>query len=155
MFWCFGAVIPFTLTDPPCTQPSIFDLLPGPSSFFGRAPPAPAPVAPPATEEEEGEILRKRGWVPPRRSKSKSLRERLRGSEGSSTNPFLGRKRSKRGENPFDDEAHVVPQEEDEFSDVERPAEGEGEGMQLGSRRAVSSYMHWRINANFVHMIEG
>ncbi|KAJ6520081.1 hypothetical protein C8R45DRAFT_1085983 [Mycena sanguinolenta] len=121
--------------DPPAKQStSIFGYL-NPLALFTSSPPAEAEVQNLVSPEEaraaEVEQLRKRGWMPPGLARrQKSLRDRLRASEG--RNPFLGGTRvynrgknssqSNDGENPFADQdaAEITPQEVDEFFEIDR-----------------------------------
>nr|GAT61020.1 predicted protein [Mycena chlorophos] len=92
-------------------------------------------LSPEETRTAEIENLRKRGWMPPGLAKrQRSLRERLRASEGQ--NPFLGgsrvyyrgkkkeTNRDKDTENPFadgqGDAMEITPQEVDEFFEIDR-----------------------------------
>ncbi|KAJ7675361.1 hypothetical protein B0H17DRAFT_1334680 [Mycena rosella] len=89
-------------------------------------------ISPEEARAAEVEALRKRGWMPPGLARrQKSLRERLRATEGH--NPFLGGSRVYRGkkkdstgsgdaENPFADKdaSEITPQEVDEFFEIDR-----------------------------------
>lgn len=89
-------------------------------------------VSPEEARAAEVEQLRKRGWMPPGlQRRQKSLRDRLRASEG--RNPFLGGSRvysrrgksssqSNGGEDPFADQeaTEITPQEVDEFFEIDR-----------------------------------
>jgi len=94
-------------------------------------------LSPEEARTAEVENLRKRGWVPPGLARrQKSLRDRLRASEGQ--NPFLGGSRlyyrggkkrdglpgGSEGDNPFADTnadaTEITPQEVDEFFEIDR-----------------------------------
>ncbi|CAK5280315.1 unnamed protein product [Mycena citricolor] len=90
-------------------------------------------MSPNEAREAEVENLRKRGWIPPGlKQRQKSLRDRLRASEGN--NPFLGGSRvylragkksstsTTEVENPFTDQdaSELTPQEVDEFFEIDR-----------------------------------
>jgi len=121
---------------PPAKQSSsIFGYL-NPLALFSSPPAAEAEaqnlVSPEEARAAEVEQLRKRGWMPPGLARrQKSLRERLRASEGH--NPFLGGSRiytrgkknstgSGDAENPFADQdaSEITPQEVDEFFEIDR-----------------------------------
>ncbi|KAJ6575376.1 hypothetical protein B0H19DRAFT_935066 [Mycena capillaripes] len=120
---------------PPKQSSSIFGYL-NPLALFSSSS-APAAevdaqnlVSPEEARAAEVENLRKRGWMPPGLARrQKSLRDRLRASEG--RNPFLGgtrvyHKKSSTGttdsENPFADQdaSEITPQEVDEFFEIDR-----------------------------------
>ncbi|KAJ7103277.1 hypothetical protein B0H15DRAFT_942755 [Mycena belliarum] len=129
--------------EPPTKQSSsIFGYL-NPLALFSSSPSS-APAAgeaqtlmsPEEARAAEVETLRKRGWMPPGLARrQKSLRDRLRASEG--RNPFLGGSRvysakkkessggtADGGENPFADQEgdapEITPQEVDEFFEIDR-----------------------------------
>ncbi|KAJ7361484.1 hypothetical protein DFH08DRAFT_952040 [Mycena albidolilacea] len=124
--------------DPPAKQStSIFGYLNPLALFSGSSTPvaeaeAQNLVSPEETRAAEVEQLRKRGWMPPGlQRRQKSLRDRLRASEG--RNPFLGGSRvysrrgksssqSNGGEDPFVDQeaTEITPQEVDEFFEIDR-----------------------------------
>jgi len=123
--------------DPPAKQStSIFGYLNPLALFSSSSSPSAEPeaqtlVSPEEARAAEVEQLRKRGWMPPGLARrQKSLRDRLRASEG--RNPFLGGTRvytrgknssqSNDGENPFADQdaSEITPQEVDEFFEIDR-----------------------------------
>jgi len=117
---------------PPKQSKSIFGYLNPLALFSSSAPAAEADgqdlISPEEAQAAEVENLRKRGWMPPGLARrQKSLRDRLRASEG--RNPFLGgtrvynkSNRSGDGENPFADQdaSEITPQEVDEFFEIDR-----------------------------------
>ncbi|KAJ7193359.1 hypothetical protein GGX14DRAFT_589276 [Mycena pura] len=126
---------------PPKQSTSIFAYL-NPLALFSSSTTGPEGqtlLSPEEARTAEVESLRKRGWAPPGLARrQKSLRERLRASEG--RNPFLGGSRlyhrgggkkrdgGSEGENPFADPnadvdadaAEITPQEVDEFFEIDR-----------------------------------
>ncbi|KAJ7786574.1 hypothetical protein B0H16DRAFT_1708729 [Mycena metata] len=122
--------------EPPAKQSgSIFGYLNPLALFSSSAAPAAAPdaqnlISPEEARAAEVEQLRKRGWMPPGLARrQKSLRDRLRATEGH--NPFLGgsrvystrgKKKSSESEDPFADQdaSEITPQEVDEFFEIDR-----------------------------------
>jgi hypothetical protein len=116
----------------PFQSKSIFGYLNPLALFSSSAPAAEADgqnlISPEEAQAAEVENLRKRGWMPPGLARrQKSLRDRLRASEG--RNPFLGgtrvynkSNRSRDGDNPFADQdaSEITPQEVDEFFEIDR-----------------------------------
>ncbi|KAJ7293079.1 hypothetical protein C8J57DRAFT_1268065 [Mycena rebaudengoi] len=114
------------MTDAPAakqsTSTSLFGYL-NPLSLFSSSP-APAVaeaenlMSPEETRAAEVENLRKRGWMPPGLARrQKSLRDRLRASEG--RNPFLGASRIIPSQmRPTQEE--ITPQDVDEFFEIDR-----------------------------------
>jgi hypothetical protein len=125
-------------------------------------------MSPEETRAAEVENLRKRGWMPPGLARrQKSLRDRLRASEG--RNPFLGASKMYRtkkdssgsgeAQNPFADAAdaeEITPQDVDEFFEIDRSSSilemsnqpvGHGLSWQLATHLKLQEHKEksWRL----------